>query len=102
MTLFLLETFVDAEQYRGTCYGAANWIEVENIQGRGRQDVQHNRPSSVKRFVVYALDAQAKQWLCQAELQLLIQPRPRPPADWAEEEFGNAQLGERIRKRLLT
>jgi Druantia protein DruA/Transposase Tn5 dimerisation domain/Transposase DNA-binding len=102
--LLLLETFVDTEHYRGTCYRASNWIEVGKTQGRGRQDGKHNRPSSVKRIFMYALDAQAKQQLCRAEIQPPIQPRPRPPAsDWAEEEFGNARLGhERLRRRLLT
>jgi hypothetical protein len=100
----LLETFVDAKHYRGTCYRAANWIEVGQTQGRGRQDVKHNRRSSVKRIFMYALDAQAKQRLRRAEIPPPIQPRPRPlAADWAEEEFGSARLGhERLRKRLLT
>src|SRR6185503_12468330 len=31
--LLLLETFVDTKQYRGTCYRAANWIEVGQTQG---------------------------------------------------------------------
>jgi Druantia protein DruA/Transposase Tn5 dimerisation domain/Transposase DNA-binding len=101
--LLMLETFVDTERYRGTCYRAANWIEVGKTQGRGRQDVKHKRASSIKRIFMYALDAQAKQRLCRAEIQPLTQARCRPPtADWAEEEFGNARLGhERLRKRLL-
>jgi len=34
---YLVETFVDAAQ-AGTCYRAANWIEVGPTAGRGRQD----------------------------------------------------------------
>ena len=102
--LLLVETFVDTKHYRGTCYRAANWIEVGKTQGRGRQDVKHKRASSVKRIFLYALEAQARQRLCQAERQPVIETRSRPAAaDWAEEEFGNARLGhERLRKRLLT
>jgi hypothetical protein len=101
--LLLVETFVDTKQFRGTCYRAANWIEVGETQGRGRQDATHRRSASVKRVFVYALDAQAKQRLCTAEFQAPAPAHPpRIAVDWAEEEFGNAQLGhERLRKRLL-
>ena len=34
----LLETFVDRAHYHGTCYKAANWIEVGVTTGRGRMD----------------------------------------------------------------
>lgn len=102
--LLLVETFVDSRRFRGTCYRAANWIEVGRTQGRGRQDGNHSQPSSVKRIFVYPLDAQAKLRLCTAESQPQPKRRCQPPAeDWAEEEFGNARLGhERLRKRLLT
>jgi len=102
--LLLLETFVDRE-YGGTSYRAANWMEIGQTQGRGRQDVAHQARSSVKRIFLYALDGEAKAQLCRAEIQ------PEPPkrrrvqtaADWAEAEFGKARLGhEQLRKRLLT
>src|SRR5688572_9544877 len=67
--LLLVETFVDSQRYRGTCYRAANWIEVGQTRGRGRQDVDHSQPSSVKRIFVYPLDAQARARLCAAEVQ---------------------------------
>ena len=34
----LLETFVEMERFRGTCYMAANWISVGITQGRGKKD----------------------------------------------------------------
>jgi len=37
----LLETFVDARRFRGTCYRAANWIRIGQTQGRGRMDREH-------------------------------------------------------------
>lgn len=39
---WLLETFVDASR-PGTCYRAANWIELGVTTGRGRQDRTHAR-----------------------------------------------------------
>ena len=34
----LLETCVDTRRFKGTCYRAANWIEVGKTAGRGRND----------------------------------------------------------------
>lgn len=34
--VWLAETFVDRSRFRGTCYRAANWIEVGETQGWGR------------------------------------------------------------------
>jgi len=34
----LLETFVEKNRFRGTCYRAANWIYVGTTQGRGKLD----------------------------------------------------------------
>lgn len=34
----LLETFIEEERFRGTCYRAANWIVVGRTKGRSRQD----------------------------------------------------------------
>jgi len=92
----LVETFVDAAQ-AGTCYRAANWIEVGQTQGRGRQDRRHQHRQSVKQVWVYALHPQARE-----RLGGRPPAPPPPPADWAEEEFGGARLGDaRLRQRLL-
>jgi hypothetical protein len=91
-----VETFVDAEQ-AGTCYRAANWIEVGRTAGRGRQDRGHERRQAVKQVWVYALHPQARE-----RLGGCPPAPPPPPADWAEEEFGGARLGDaRLRRRLL-
>ena len=37
----LAETFVDLSRFRGTCYRAANWLEVGQTAGRSRNDVRH-------------------------------------------------------------
>lgn len=50
-----LETFVDKDLYRGTCYLAANWQVLGLTQGRGKDD-QTNRPNrSLKQVLGYAL-----------------------------------------------
>ena len=53
----LLETFVDPQRYRGTCYRAANWVGLGMTVGRGRMD-RHNRYGSTRKLVyVYPLRA---------------------------------------------
>jgi hypothetical protein len=56
VTPLLVETFVDRERYRGTCYRAANWVELGETSGRGRDDRQHQRHGArPKRVFVYLL-----------------------------------------------
>ena len=99
----LVETFVDRQRFKGTCYRASNWIEVGQTRGRGRQDQTHRDLSSIKRVLLYPLDGEARQRLCQ-ESKLkrrpeLVQPEAQ---DWAAIEFGKAQLGDRrLNRRLL-
>ena len=50
-----LETFVDRERYRGSCYRAANWDCVGQTQGRSRQDRDHDRRVPVKDVYLYAV-----------------------------------------------
>lgn len=54
----LLETFVEP-QYSGTCYRAANWIEVGKTVGRGRQDRDYQYGTSIKSVWMYPL---ARDW----------------------------------------
>lgn len=60
----LLETFVEVERYRGTCYQAANWIYVGQTQGRGRMDRYHQSQSPVKAIYVYPLVRDFRRILC--------------------------------------
>jgi hypothetical protein len=39
--LYWLETFVQQDRFRGTCYQAANWIQVGQTTGRTRQSQRH-------------------------------------------------------------
>ena len=61
----LLETLVDANRFRGTCYRAANWICVGQTAGRGRMDREHHRHGqAIKNIYVYPLVRDARQRLC--------------------------------------
>jgi hypothetical protein len=52
----LLETFVQSDRFRGTCYKAANWIHVGQTQGRGKLDVTHEHAKPIKDVWLYPLD----------------------------------------------
>lgn len=51
----LLETFVERERFTGTCYLAANWVEVGVTAGRGRMDRDNRAAAPAKRCLVYPL-----------------------------------------------
>ncbi|HBA89829.1 MAG TPA: hypothetical protein DCZ75_18115 [Geobacter sp.] len=38
---WLLETLVDSARFSGSCYKAANWVQVGETTGRGRNDREH-------------------------------------------------------------
>jgi len=61
--IYFLETFVDPERFRGTCYRAANWVLMGYTTGRGKDD-QTNRPNrSIKEVLGYALTPRFRQLL---------------------------------------
>jgi hypothetical protein len=51
----LLETFVETERHRGTCYKAANWIHVGQTVGRGKKSRVHNQIIPIKDIWLYPL-----------------------------------------------
>lgn len=59
----LLETFVEQERFRGTCYQAANWIRVGHTQGRSRNDTHHTLVVARKNVYVYPLIPNAREVL---------------------------------------
>jgi len=71
----LLETLVDGERFRGTCYRAANWIERGQTPGRGRMDRNHEaRQRAPKRIYVYPLCRQVEQRLGEAPAPAFAEP----------------------------
>ena len=59
-----LETFVDTERFKGTCYRASNWILMGQTTGRGIQNKTHKPTRSIKDVWGYALDARFREKLC--------------------------------------
>lgn len=51
-----VETFVECERFRGTCYRAANWVRVGATQGRTRNDRDRRIRSTVKDVYLLPLD----------------------------------------------
>ena len=51
----LLETFVELERFKGTCYRAANWIGVGTTKGRGKLEKNHRQILPLKSVLVYPL-----------------------------------------------
>jgi hypothetical protein len=60
----LLETFVDKNRFRGTCYRAANWVHVGETQGRGKLDRLHRNSLPVKAVFLYPLRRDFRRRLC--------------------------------------
>jgi len=99
---YLIESFVDIEHYSGTCYRAANWIEIGQTKGRGRQDRFSKSALSRKAIYVYPLDSGFRKKLglsSNAGLGALNVTDGLDAAHWSEHEFGGAPLGD---KRLST
>ena len=53
--LYLLETFVEWQRFRGICYRAANWIYAGQTKGRSRNDRYATLKVPVKDIYLYPL-----------------------------------------------
>jgi hypothetical protein len=51
----MLETFVESQRHRGTCYRAANWIHVGQTAGRGKKCPTHRQIIPIKDLWLYPL-----------------------------------------------
>jgi hypothetical protein len=63
-TPLLMETFVETQRFRGTCYKAANWVHVGITKGRGKLDVQNEYRLPVKDIFLYPLQKNSTNLLC--------------------------------------
>jgi hypothetical protein len=59
----LLETFVERDRFKGTCYRAANWQALGSTQGRSRQDRQRTLQVPVKDLYACPLQADFREAL---------------------------------------
>lgn len=63
--IWFLETFVDPQRNRGTCYRAANWVVLGRTTGRGKND-QTGRPNRpIKEMLGYPLRRDFRELLSQ-------------------------------------
>lgn len=60
----LMETFVQKDRFKGTCYRAANWICLGQTQGRGKLDRCHIHPLPIKDIFIYPLNKSFRKILC--------------------------------------
>jgi len=72
--ILLVETYVDPQRFAGTCYRAANWIEIGVTKGFGRSRLEfyqlHDKPKAI---FLYPLHPKARQ----------ILSAPVMPSAWA-------------------
>lgn len=61
--LYFLETFVDPERFRGTCYRAANWVVLGRTTGRGKQSNSWVPNRSIKEVLGYPLTKRFREQL---------------------------------------
>jgi len=101
----LVESFVDDSRHLGTCYRAANWVEIGKTKGRGRQDRYNQAQLTIKSIYVYSLeeDFRKKLGLSSGDGQGKLMLTDGLESDvWAQNEFGGAPLSDkRLSKRLV-
>lgn len=62
--IYWVETFVDTERFKGTCYLAANWHYLGETTGRGRLDHTYKQNRSLKAVWGYPLSKDFRRKLC--------------------------------------
>lgn len=61
--VYFLETFIDPERFRGTCYRAANWILLGLTTGRGKDDQTKKPNRPIKEVLGYPLSKRFRELL---------------------------------------
>jgi hypothetical protein len=51
----IIETFVEKERFKGTCYKASNWRYLGETVGRGRNDRKNEKNKPIKEVYIYEL-----------------------------------------------
>jgi hypothetical protein len=63
--IYFLETFVDPQRFRGTCYRAANWVHLGVTTGRGKDAPTYEPNRSIKNVLGLPLVKDFRQRLCE-------------------------------------
>ena len=61
--LYLLETFIEKNRYKGTCYKAANWIRVGQTKGTAKKGHDYLFHGNIKDVYLYPLSKDFKRKL---------------------------------------
>ncbi|MHB1308347.1 MAG: IS4/Tn5 family transposase DNA-binding protein, partial [Limisphaerales bacterium] len=99
---WMLESFVDTADHDGCCYKAANWIQVGQTKGRGRNG-SHRAGKSLKDIYLYPLveDFPGRVGVERPEPIALEPHGGLEGPGWAQQEFGACELGDPRRTRRL-
>ena len=65
--IYFVETFIDPQRFRGTCYRAANWTLLGHTTGRGKDAPTRAANRSVKQVLGYALVKDFRQRLARLD-----------------------------------
>jgi hypothetical protein len=66
LTPLLAETFVQPSLYKGTCYKAANWIEIGLTKGYAKKGSAHHNGQEPKQIFLYGLNRHIRRKLLKA------------------------------------
>ena len=61
--IYFVETFIDPERFRGTCYRAANWVVLGRTTGRGKNARSKKPNRSIKQVLGYPLTPHFREFL---------------------------------------
>ena len=67
--LYLLETFVEQNRFKGTCYKAANWVKVGQTKGTAKRGHDHIVHGNIKDVFLYPLGKNFRRKLTRLPLQ---------------------------------
>jgi hypothetical protein len=67
--LYLLETFVEQNRFKGTCYKAANWVKVGQTKGTAKHGHDHIVHGNIKDVFLYPLGKNFRRKLTRLPLQ---------------------------------
>lgn len=65
----LMETFVESDRFKGTCYRDANWMCIGKTRGRGKMDRYRKYELPIKDIYIYPLTKKWKEKLLKAYSQ---------------------------------
>lgn len=57
----IVETFVEKERFKGTCYKASNWKYLGQTVGRGRNDRKNEKKLAIKDVYIYELEKEHRK-----------------------------------------